>query len=115
MSAAATITSRRARPWSTMPTGWLGASPKTTRPPVIEEMLAETLVRVMTGAGVALLQPARGRVERDHRRERAGHRARREQTAGPRVGHGTGERLDRDVRDPEQHAGCRAEQEAWCC
>jgi hypothetical protein len=45
MSAAATITSRRARPWSTMPTGSLGASPKTTRPPVIEETLAETLVR----------------------------------------------------------------------
>jgi hypothetical protein len=57
MSAAATITSRSARPWSTMPTGSLGASPKTTRPPVIEETLAETLVRVMTGTASPFCSP----------------------------------------------------------
>jgi hypothetical protein len=58
VTAAATITSRKASDWSAMPSGCVGiGSPKTRMPPPIAEMLAAALVMVMTGTASPVWRP----------------------------------------------------------
>ena len=58
MSAAATITSTKAKLWTTIPSGSPGiGSPKTRMPPLMAVTLAAALVSVMTGTASPFWRP----------------------------------------------------------